>query len=124
MSVYDFDQIRPEYLTVSYCRRIAKGENLTVAKIEAQKGSITRRHTHANEEVIILLQGCWLFQFRNGDITLLPNQVLTIPPGIDHSSEVLENVVAIDVCSPSRSDWLDGEDAALHSDPDQSLWGV
>lgn len=124
MSVYDFDKIQPQYLTESYCRRIAKAENLTVARIEAGKGSTTRRHSHENEEVIILLQGTWRFRFPSGDVTLRPNQILTIAPGVEHASEVLENVIAIDVCSPGRTDWLNGEDAELHSDPDQWLWGV
>ncbi|HSY66676.1 MAG TPA: hypothetical protein VK829_18945 [Terriglobales bacterium] len=55
---------------------------------------------------------------------LRPNQILTITPGLEHSCEVLEDVVAIDVCRPAREDWLSGADRTLHYDPDQSLWGV
>jgi hypothetical protein len=50
--------------------------------------------------------------------------MLTITPGVEHSSEVLEDVVAIDVCSPTREDWLSGADRTLHDDSDQCLWGV
>lgn len=124
MPIVDFDKIQPQYLSGSYCRRIATAKNLAVARIEAESGSTTHSHRHNNEEVIILLQGCWRFRFPSGEVTLLPNQILIIPPGVEHSSEVVENVVAIDVCSPGRTDWLSGDDAFLHSDPDQNLWGV
>jgi hypothetical protein len=49
--------------------------------------------------------------------------MLRIPPGMEHGSEVLEDVVAIDVCSPARMDWLTGEDRSLHYD-EQYLWAV
>jgi hypothetical protein len=49
--------------------------------------------------------------------------MLTITPDMEHSSDVLEDVEAIDVCSPTRADWLNGADLKLHDDPDQCLWG-
>lgn len=124
MTIVDFDSIRPQYLGGSYTRRIATAKNLAVARIEAEAGSTTGTHRHSNEEVIVLLKGCWRFRFPHGEVTLRPNQTLIIPPGVEHSSEVLENVVAIDVCSPGRTDWISGEDAFLHSHPDRDLWGV
>lgn len=124
MRVYDFDQIQPQYLTELYRRQVAQSENMAVARLEADKGSTTRAHRHEHEEVIILLKGSWRFHFPTGEVTLRPNQILTIPSGVEHSSEVLENVVAIDVCTPRRADWLSGEDRVLHDDRDQSLWGV
>ena len=30
----------------------------------------------------------------------------------------------IDICAPTRPDWISGEDRPLHYDPDQSLWAV
>ena len=71
-----------------------------------------------------MLKGSWRFQLPTESVTLLPNQVLTIPRGVEHSSEVLEDVVAIDVCTPQRTDWITGEDRGLHSDQDESLWAV
>ena len=44
--------------------------------------------------------------------------------GIAHSSEALEDTVALDICAPRRSDWLTGADQSLHADPDQFLWAV
>ncbi|MBV9608919.1 MAG: cupin domain-containing protein, partial [Acidobacteria bacterium] len=113
-----------EQLADGYRRKMVQGENLSVARLEAARGSTTRRHKHRHEEMIILLKGSWLFRMPTGEVTLQPNQMLTIPAGTEHSSEVLEDVVAIDVCSPAREDWVYGEDRGLRYDPEQSLWGV
>ncbi len=122
--VYDWNVQKPEAVTELYRRSIVQGENVTVARLEVAKGATTRAHQHEQEEIIILLKGAWLFHFSTGDLTLYPNQMLTIAPGAEHSSEVLEDVVAIDVCTPKRQDWIHGEDRALHYDPDQELWAV
>jgi mannose-6-phosphate isomerase-like protein (cupin superfamily) len=124
MHVYDWNSMRPQVVTELYRRTVAQGEKMSVARLEVAKGSATMAHRHEHEEVIILLQGCWQFHFTTGDVVLRPNQMLTITPGMEHSSDVLEDVVAIDVCSPTREDWLNGADRTLHDDPDQCLWGV
>ncbi len=59
---------------------------------------------------------------RKGHITR--NQTLLIPPGIEHSSEAIEDTVALDICAPARMDWLTGDDQLLHQDPEQFLWAV
>jgi quercetin dioxygenase-like cupin family protein len=124
MPVYDLNSMQPDYITREYRRKVATGDNITLARLEVKQGSITRSHRHDHEEVILLLKGSWRFQLPTGTVTLYPNQVLTIPRGVEHSSEVLEDVLAIDVCTPKRKDWISGEDRGLHSDPDDGLWAV
>ena len=74
--------------------------------------------------MILVLKGSWRFHLPSGDVTLGVNQMLWIPPGVEHSSEALEDTVALDICAPTRPDWLNGADRSLHYDPDQSLWAV
>jgi len=124
MQVYDWNKATPEPITELYKRTTTQSKNMSVARLEVKKGAATRQHRHKQEEVIILLQGEWLFHLPNGDVTLRPNQMLTIEAGTEHSSEVLEDVVAIDVCTPTREDWINGEDRDLHYDPYQELWAV
>jgi mannose-6-phosphate isomerase-like protein (cupin superfamily) len=124
MAVYDLNRMQPDYLTREYRRKVANGDNLSLARLEIKQGSVTRPHRHEQEEVILVLKGSWRFNFPTGPVTLYPNQVLTIPRGVEHSSEVLEDVIAIDVCTPQRKDWISGSDRALHAETDESLWGV
>ncbi len=124
MRLYDWEEVKAEQVTELYSRKVALGENLSIAKLEVKQGAATRMHSHDNEEVVVVLKGVWQFFLPTGDVTLHANQMLTIPPGTEHGSRVLEDVVALDICSPARIDWLSGEDRILHHDPDQSLWGV
>lgn len=124
MAFHDWDNIKPEEVSDLYLRKVAVADTLTVAKIEVKEGSITLPHRHDNEEVIIVLEGLWRFRLPSGDVTLGENQMLTIPRGVEHSSEALADTVALDVCSDMRTDWLSGDDQQLHCDPDQSLWAV
>jgi hypothetical protein len=41
MAVYDLNKMRPDYLTRQYRRKVATGESLTLARLEAKQGSIT-----------------------------------------------------------------------------------
>src|SRR6266498_3856572 len=99
-------------------------ETVTVAQVEVNRGAITQPHRHANEEVIVVLNGMWSFRLPNGEVRVGSNQMLVIPPGVEHSSEVLEDTLALDICAGERSDWRNGADQPLHHDPDQFLWAV
>jgi quercetin dioxygenase-like cupin family protein len=124
MGFYDWDRIKPEEITDLYSRKVALGENIVVARVEVAAGSVTRQHSHASEEVILVLTGAWRFHLPAREVTLRANQMLSIPPGVSHSSEALEDTVAIDICTPIRLEWISGEDRFLHQDPDQWLWAV
>ena len=124
MGFYDWDRMKAEEITDLYERKVAIGENITVARVEVKGGAITHPHRHENEEMIFVLEGAWRFYLPSGEVTLYANQMLSIPPGVEHSSEALEDTLALDICAPIRPDWLTGSDRPLHYDPDQSLWGV
>jgi len=113
-----------EEITELYQRKVVIGESITVARVEVKERAVTHPHSHENEEMILVLKGRWRFHLPSGDVTLAANQMLRIPQGVEHSSEALEDTVAIDICAPARADWLSGADRSLHYDPDQSLWGV
>ena len=124
MGFYDWDKMRPEEISEMYKRKVALGENLVVARVEVSGGAVTQTHRHEHEEVVIVLKGAWRFHLPTGDVTLRENQMLAISPGVEHSSEALEDTVALDICTPRRVDWITGEDRFLHQDPDQYLWAV
>jgi quercetin dioxygenase-like cupin family protein len=124
MGFYDWDAMDPEEITELYRRKVAVGENVTVARVEVRRGAVTQPHSHASEEIVLVLRGSWRFHLAGRDVTLGPNQMLAIPPGVEHSSEAIEDTVALDVCAPGRDDWLSGEDRQLHHDPDDYLWAV
>ncbi len=124
MCFYDWNNIEPAEITANYLRQVAAGKNVTVARVEVKEGAVTQAHSHRNEEIVMVLKGAWRFHLPDGERIVGPNQILLIPPGVEHSSEVLEDTVALDICAPARADWVTGEDQLLHDDPDQFLWAV
>ena len=124
MKFYDLNELENDQVSSSYLRKVVSGDSLTIAKVEARAGETTQTHSHETEEVIFVLTGTWLFHLPEGDITLNSNQMLCIPSGVEHSSEVLADVVAFDICSKNRPDWLSGQDKFLHRNPEQFLWAV
>ena len=124
MKLFDLNEVESDEVSSSYFRKIAHGESLTIGKVEVHAGEVTGLHSHESEEVIFVPKGAWLFRLPDEDVTVRSNQMLFIPPGVEHSSEVLEDVIAIDICSKARPDWQSGVDKSLHSNPGQFLWGV
>jgi quercetin dioxygenase-like cupin family protein len=124
MGLYDWDKMKTEEITELYRRKVILGENVMVARVEAQQYAVTQPHTHESEELIIVLKGAWKFILPTGEVVVRANQSLAIPPGVEHSSEVLEDTVALDICTPFRMDWITGEDRFLHRDPDEFLWAM
>ena len=124
MYFYDFQRMTPAEVSATYLRKAAMGENVTVAQVEVKQGSVTHTHSHENEEIVLVLKGSWRFDLPQGPVIIGPQQMLCIPPGVEHSSEALEDTLALDICAPARDDWANGEDTILHDDPDQFLWAV
>jgi quercetin dioxygenase-like cupin family protein len=124
MKFYDLDKLENDEVNTSYLRKAIYGESLTVAKVEVKEGETTQPHSHDTEEVIFVLKGAWLFHLPEGDVVLCDNQMLCIPAGAEHSSEVLKDTIALDICSKYRSDWVSGQDKILHNNPEQFLWAV
>jgi quercetin dioxygenase-like cupin family protein len=124
MKFYDLNELENEEVNTSYLRKAVYGESLTVARVEVKQGETTERHAHDTEEVIYVLKGAWLFHLPDGDVALKDNQMLCIPAGTEHSSEVLEDTIALDICSQHRSDWVSGQDKSLHRNTEQFLWAV
>ena len=124
MNLVDLNELQNDEVSSAYLRKVAHGESLTIAKVEVAVGEVTQTHSHESEEVIFVLKGAWLFRLPDGDVIVRENQMVFIPPGVEHSSEVLEDTIALDICSKARPDWQAGIDKSLHSNPTQFLWGV
>ena len=124
MKFYDLNQLEPDEVNPSYHRKAIYGDSLALGRLEVQQGAVTLPHSHDTEEMIYVLSGSWLFHLPDGDVVLGPHQMVCIPPGVEHSSEVLADTVAIDICSTIRNDWRTGQDRRLHDNPEQFLWGV
>src|ERR1051325_3974614 len=102
MKLVDLDKLETHEVSSSYYRKIAFGDSLTIGRVEVQQGEVTQPRSHDSEEVIFVLEGAWLLHLPDGDMIVRNNQMVFIPPGAVHSSEVIEDTIALDICSKLR----------------------
>ena len=74
------------------------------AEFILNKGAVIPRHSHIHEQTGYLLSGVAIFE--GNKRKLLSGDAWTIPGGVEHSVEVVENSEIIEVFSPLREDYI------------------
>jgi quercetin dioxygenase-like cupin family protein len=113
MKLHDWSRIETEQLNPHLARQVVHSENLTVAKIFLSKGAIVAEHSHANEQLTLLMEGKLKFIYPGREQIVIAGQMIETEPNMPHSVEALEDSLAIDLFAPRREDWIRGNDAYL-----------
>ena len=102
-----------EQLNPKVGRRVIHGKNVTIARLEIEKGAIVPEHNHVNEQVSLVESGALQFSIDGQERIVRAGEVLVIPPEAKHGVVALEDTVVVDMFSPAREDWIRGDDAYL-----------
>ena len=88
-------------------RTLNEGHLTMLCELRMAKGSSIPPHTHPHEQTGYLASG--RFRFRLGDewMECGPGDSWSVPGGVEHEVEVLEDTIAIDVFSPPREEYRD-----------------
>jgi len=113
MKLHQWSAIPREQLNPTFARQVIHSGGMTVARVFLAKGAIVPEHSHPNEQVCYLETGKLVFRSQGQDHVLSAGEVLEIPPGVPHSVEALEDSAGLDLFTPKRQDWIDGNDAYL-----------
>jgi len=116
---FAWNDIPCEKLSKDISRRLITGENMMIAHVYLDKGSVVPKHSHHNEQITYVLEGALKFllgEDQDTEIIVARGEVLTIPPNLPHSAHALEDTLDVDVFNPPRQDWLDGSDAYLRDE--------
>ena len=114
MSLYRWSDIPSEEINQLLSRKMIIGKNEMLALFFLKKDCIIPVHRHHNEQFSFVLKGILLF--RNGDgrsTRVCADEVIHIPPNIEHGVKALEDSVSLDIFSPIREDWLKGDESYL-----------
>ena len=115
-SFYRWDDMPRERVTDMLSRRLITGKTMMLAHVYLKKGCIVPRHSHVNEQLTYVLEGClrlWVGEELEQVVDVKPGEVLLIPSNVPHKAEALEDTLDVDVFSPPRQDWLDKTDDYL-----------
>ena len=105
-----------EHLNPQLDRQMITGENLMIARVLLKQGVIVPEHSHENEQLTYILEGCLRFWIDGRVIDVHAGEVLCIPPHMPHKAQAVEDTVDLDVFYPPRQDWLAKNDAYLRRD--------
>ncbi len=108
-----WSDIKPEALNPLLERQFVTAESVTLARFRLGKGVVIPEHSHLNEQLTSVLQGALKFNFSGREVVVRAGEVVCIPPNQPHAAEAVEDTLVLDVFSPPRADWLQGDDAYL-----------
>ena len=86
---------------------LAYGEKTLMVQFRFRQGHELPRHQHPHEQTGTLLTGHIRLVLAGGEVyDALPGDSWSIPGGVEHSGEFLEDSLAIEVFSPVREEYL------------------
>jgi quercetin dioxygenase-like cupin family protein len=88
-------------------RQAALAEGVQLIEFRMSRGAVIPWHDHVNEQVGMVVSGRIVLTIGEDAMTLGPGDGYVIPSGVEHTVEVLEDSVALDVFSPPRDDYRD-----------------
>ncbi|MEE4240014.1 MAG: cupin domain-containing protein [Desulfopila sp.] len=87
-------------------KTLVYGEKTLTAKFRLARGSVLPHHSHPHEQTGYLIAGKMRFVVADEVHLALPGSSWCIAGGEEHSAEVLEDSVVIEVFSPMREEYL------------------
>lgn len=108
-----WDDIPYEKLNDKFLRKIAWDGKVMLGLTEVQQGYLVPPHSHDNEQVTFVFSGRWRFHLEGKTVEVGPNEMIFIPANVVHSAEAVETLVAYDIFTPPRADWIEGKDSYL-----------
>ena len=110
-----WDEIPFEHVNDKFARKIAWDGKIMIARTDVERGYVVPPHSHHNEQMTFVVSGKWRFKLDSKTVDVGPNEMIFIPANVVHTVEAVETLVAYDIFTPPREDWLKGEDAYLRT---------
>tara|TARA_B100000686_G_scaffold292847_1_gene321832 strand:+ start:12335 stop:12724 length:390 start_codon:yes stop_codon:yes gene_type:complete len=80
-------------------RRIS-GDAVGLIRVEWPAGTITTPHNHANELIILLIEGRLRALGGETEFILMPGDLVVVPAYVEHGYEALEDSITIEAVGP------------------------
>ena len=87
-------------------KTLVHGDQTLMTKFLLEKGRQLPKHSHPHEQTGYLVKGHIRLTIGSEEYDVLPGDSWCIPGSIEHSAEVVEESIAIEVFSPVREDYL------------------
>jgi quercetin dioxygenase-like cupin family protein len=111
-----WSEIEPELMNPLVTRQYLTGTHTMLARLVLKRGAYVPLHQHVNEQVSHVVAGSLKFVLEGKEVMVRTGEILCIPPNVPHEVTALEESVALDIFTPPRQDWIDGDDAYLRTE--------
>jgi unsaturated pyranuronate lyase len=119
-----FDELAhlpPQPIWHGVTARAVHGQRVTFSVVELEGNTVIPEHSHANEQVGMLVAGTMTFRIGEERRELVPGATWSIPPNAPHEVETgPEGAVVVEVFAPGRADWA----AIALDEPRAPRWPV
>jgi quercetin dioxygenase-like cupin family protein len=109
MRIQRWDTVPAEEVAAKISRRMIVGTNEMLVRWEFKKGGIAARHSHVHEQIVLMIHGKIRLVVGDTEMILQDDDIVVIPPNTPHEAIALEDTIVIDIFSPPRQDFLDGD---------------
>ncbi len=106
MKLYKWHEVAIEQLGGGITRQLLTVDNMMLAQIFVPKGVSFPAHRMSSEQVTIFVKGRAVYESNNNKIEAHAGNIVHIPAGTEHSDQVVEDTLVLDIFSPPRQDWL------------------
>jgi len=87
-------------------KTLVYGRNMLMTEFRLRKGAALPRHSHPQEQTGYLVRGRIRLYIGTESHEVQAGDSWSIPGGVEHGADILEDSVAIEVFSPIREDYL------------------
>ena len=95
-----------EVLTGVRLKTLVHGERTMLCEFRFGRGAIVPEHQHSHEQTGCVVSGSLKFSVAGEASIAAPGDSWSLPAGIPHGAEALEDSVVMEVFSPPREDYL------------------
>jgi quercetin dioxygenase-like cupin family protein len=108
-----WDEVPAQRLNDKFVRKLAWDGRIMIGMTLVEKGYVVPLHAHDNEQMTYVESGKWRFTLEGRTVEVGPREMIFIPANVPHTAEAVETLVAYDVFTPPREDWIRGTDSYL-----------
>ncbi len=104
------DEIAPIDIWDGVLARTVDGELCSFAVVELDPDSVVAEHSHANEQLGMVVRGSVSFRIGDDERALGPGDTWRIAPNTPHEVHTgPDGAVVVDLFAPARADWRSRE---------------
>lgn len=87
-------------------KSLVNGEKTLLAEFQLKKGETLPKHSHPYEQTGYMVSGKLIFHLADESFEAAAGDAWNVPSDVEHSVDILEDSVVVEVFTPARPDYL------------------